>query len=450
MPPESSTAQTEPGSDRRRRRGRWWLILVGGVAVGVGLSWGVPWLLSKQRTRNEIANTLGRPTLPFHGTARPLRPLADADLTRANINVALQNVADGFYSITDVQFVPGSPDVMVVAAKNGHCEWVDLRRQTRGRLFTLDIPQDGELGLLGLAFHPDFAASGQLYVHHSTHREGGFGTRIALWHVTRGADGTLQSAAEQSVLLELDQPYTNHNGGQIAFGPDGFLYIGLGDGGDGGDPHGHGQNLGSLLGKILRIDVNGRDPGRAYAIPADNPFLSVSGARPELWTYGVRNPWRFTFEQGRLVIADVGQDLWEEISFAEAGDNLGWNQREANTCFKQPSPGTACERDDMREPFYVYGRDEGRSITGGVVYTGEAIPELRQKYIFGDVISGKLWALKLPLHSAQQVASNQAFSLGQFSILPVTFARDHRGEVYVADLGQGAVYRFTQPLSDEN
>lgn len=429
------------------------MCVVGVIAAVLG----VPWLLTKQRGRSLIVNVLGRPTIPFYAT-EPLSGVWDGlDQQRTQLPVSLVKVADGIGGATDVQFVPGSSEVLIASRRSGRCEWIDLKRQTRGLLFELVVPELGELGLLGLAFHPRFADNGRLYVHYNTVRDGRFDTHVSEWSVQRDADGALRSASEVRSLLEVQQPYDNHNGGQIAFGPDGFLYIGLGDGGHGGDPHGAGQDLTTWLGKILRIDVDGvdgKDAGdgnRPYRVPADNPFVGHATARPEIWVYGVRNPWRFSFDpQGRLVVADVGQDLWEELSFAERGDNLGWNQREADTCYKAPADGSNCASAQMREPFYVYGRDDGQSVTGGFVYTGDAVPELRGKYLFGDVIRGRLWAVPLPASTSERVSDKDVLALGRYTLMPTTFARDARGEVYVADFGHGSIYRVAQATSANN
>jgi glucose/arabinose dehydrogenase len=253
------------------------------------------------------------------------------------------------------------------------------------------------------------------------------------------------SASETRAVLEVKQPYDNHNGGQIAFGEDGYLYIALGDGGDGGDPHRNGQNRNTLLGKILRIDVDRTDGGMQYGIPSDNPFVGDPSARAEIWAYGVRNPWRFSFDRGgRMIVADVGQDRFEELSFAGRGGNLGWRQREADVCFEAPADGSPCDDGLMREPFLAYGREDGQSVTGGLVYEGSAIPELRGKYLFADFVRGKFWALDLPDVSDDRVSPRALLSLGRFSVMPSAFARDVVGELYVADFGRGSVYRIAR------
>lgn len=406
---------------------------------------GLPWMLEKEGGRNLVVNLLGRPTIPFYATDPLIGVFDGLDQQRPKLPVVLVKVADGFRGPTDLQFLPGSAAVLVVAGKGGRCEWVDLKAQTRGLLFDLPVATGGELGLLGLAFHPDFVTNGRLYVHYNVGIAGHWFTRVARWHVERSANAALLTATETEVVLELKQPYDNHNGGQIAFGPDGYLYIGLGDGGDGGDPHGNGQNRNTLLSTILRIDVDHTGSGDNYAIPSDNPFVGDSAARAEVWAYGVRNPWRFSFDpSGRIIVADVGQDRWEELSFANRGDNLGWRQREADTCFAAPADGSPCDSALMREPFLAYGRDDGQSITGGFVYQGSDNAALRDKYVFADFVRGRFWAIDLPQSTDARVTPDSVISLGRFTVMPSAFARDIAGELYVADFGHGSVYRIAR------
>src|SRR6267142_6533183 len=220
----------------------------------------------------------------------------------------------------------------------------------------------GERGLLGLAFHPDYATNGLFYVHY-TNTAGN--TAVARYRVS--ADPNVADPASAQVLLNVTQPpFTNHKGGQLAFGPDGFLYIGLGDGGSGGDPFGNGQSLQTLLGKMLRIDVDSTDPGLQYAIPADNPF-AAGGGRPEIWAYGLRKPWRFSFERGtgRLFCGDVGQDKYEEIDILQSGGNFGWNVMEGMHCY---NPASGCNKSGLILPIAEYDHNEGDAVIGGYVY----------------------------------------------------------------------------------
>jgi glucose/arabinose dehydrogenase len=260
-------------------------------------------------------------------------------------------------------------------------------------------------------------------------------TRVSEWFVPPSRVGS-ETAKERRVILEVSQPYSNHNGGGLAFGPDGMLYIGLGDGGSAGDPEGNGQKLGALLGKMLRIDVTRKDAGREYAVPKDNPFVATPGARPEIFAYGLRNPWRYAFDpKGRLVAGDVGQDRWEEVTLVERGKNLGWNTREGAHCF---SPQEGCRTAGLVDPLFEYDRSLGLSVTAGHVYTGKRIPSLAGRFVFGDFGTGRLWALALP----EGTKPVHVTFLGRFSYAFSTFGRDASGELYAADFGPGAIYRL--------
>jgi glucose/arabinose dehydrogenase len=281
-----------------------------------------------------------------------------------------------------------------------------------------DIESGGnEQGLLGIAFSPD---GKRLYLDF-TDTNGD--TRVVELAVTdRGVD----PASRRDVLF-VDQPYANHNGGHLAFGTDGMLYISLGDGGSGGDPHGNGQRLDTLLGKILRIDPRQQEGGGAYGIPRDNPFVGVEGARGEIWQYGLRNPWRFSFDRdaGDLWIGDVGQNTYEEIDFAPAGDagvNWGWNLREGLHEFTGPRPEGA------RDPIHEYDHSQGFSVTGGYVYRGSAIPALRGAYVYADYAAGDLIAVDEDDGAAAAVQSIDANG-GQVT----SFGEDANGEIYVLD-----------------
>jgi quinoprotein glucose dehydrogenase len=236
--------------------------------------------------------------------------------------------------------------------------------------------------------------------------------------------------------MTIEQPFWNHNGGTIVFGPDGYLYIGLGDGGAANDPHGNGQNLGTLLGSILRIDVDSKDEGLAYGIPDDNPFVGVEGARPEIYAYGIRNVWRIAFDRqtGKLWAGDVGQDLWEEIDIIEKGGNFGWNLREGMHPFK----GGAEASDAFVEPIFEYHHDVGKSITGGHVYRGQRVPQLAGKYVYADYVTGDIWALDYD-EAGRKVRGNYSISWEKLPVM--TFGEDEQGEVYFT-ITSGQVYRF--------
>ncbi len=287
----------------------------------------------------------------------------------------------------------------------------------------------GERGLLSIAFPPNHRKTGRFYVHY-TDRKGD--TVVARYRVSK--DPERADRAGEEVLLRVEQPFANHNGGQLAFGPDGHLYIGLGDGGAANDPFGNGQKLTTLLGKILRIDVEaGKTP---YTVPQTNPFVGRTGALPEIWAYGLRNPWRFSFDRktGDLFIADVGQNKYEEINVQPAGsrggENYGWNIMEAAHCFR----GRSCDRAGLALPAAEYDHDQGCSVTGGMVYRGAAFPALAGTYLYGDYCSGRIWGMR---RSGDRRPSTL---LADTDLSISTFGEDEAGELYVADHGSGRVH----------
>lgn len=296
-----------------------------------------------------------------------------------------------------------------------------------------------EEGLLGLAFHPRFKENGQFFVYYTTADGPPHTSVMSRFRVSReDPDRALPESEEE--ILRIPQPYWNHNGGTVVFGPDGFLYIGLGDGGAANDPHGNGQNLGTLLGSILRIDVDRKDPGKNYAIPPDNPFVNRPGARGEIWAYGIRNVWRMSFDRqtGTLWAADVGQDLWEEIDIIVRGGNYGWNLREGRHPFGRRGVGP---REDLIDPIWEYHHDVGKSITGGHVYRGTRVPALQGLYLYADYVSGRLWALRYD-EQAKKVTANHPIPSEKHEV--VTFGEDESGDVYFAKVtpnGRG-LFRF--------
>jgi glucose/arabinose dehydrogenase len=297
-----------------------------------------------------------------------------------------------------------------------------------------------EQGLLGIAFPPDYKDSRVFYVNYTDLNGNTVVSRFTV------ADNDVADPASEQVILTQEQPYPNHNGGQLQFGPDGYLYIGLGDGGSGGDPQGNAQRLDTWLGKILRIDV---DPatipaGQAYAIPEDNPLVGQEGALPEIFAYGLRNPWRFSFdaETGDMLIADVGQNQIEEINVLPVNPgtaiNFGWNPMEGSTCYLNPN----CDASMFTLPIMEYTQDEGGcSVTGGEVYYGENLPDIYGTYIFADFCSGLVWqgvrgddgtwTMSNPVESGLSISS---------------FGVDEQGEVYVLDLASGIVFRLEAPI----
>lgn len=286
---------------------------------------------------------------------------------------------------------------------------------------------ENEEGFLGLAFHPRFKQSGEFFVYYTT-RDVPHTSIISRFRTLPGDRNKADPKSEEE-LMRIPQPYWNHNGGNLTFGPDGYLYVSLGDGGSANDPHGNGQNLGTLLGSILRIDVDRRSPGRKYAIPKDNPFVNRKGARGEIWAYGLRNVWGMSFDRqtGTFWAADLGQDTWEEIDIIVRGGNYGWNLREGKHKFKNGSD----PRPDLIEPIWEYHHDIGKSITGGVVYRGKKFPELMGCFLYADYITGKLWALKYDLNQPRVLAN---YVLQDFNHSPiVSFGIDEQNEVYLTD-----------------
>ncbi|MCY4062456.1 MAG: PQQ-dependent sugar dehydrogenase [Chloroflexi bacterium] len=352
-------------------------------------------------------------------------------------NFSLTRVAAGFHRPLYVTHAGDASGRLFLVEQSGKI-WI-LRDGVKSGQPFLDIShlisqvaltsQYTEQGLLGLAFHPEYATNGRFFVNY-TDRDGS--TLVSRYQVSLD-NADFADAASARVIFQLPQPYNNHNGGHIDFGHDGYLYIALGDGGSANDPLGAGQNRQLLLGSILRIDVDSASP---YAIPPDNPFVSDASGLDEIWSYGWRNPWRFSFDRatGDMYIADVGQNQWEEVNFEPAssigGENYGWNVFEGNTQF---SGGSA---PDAVDPFFVYGHSHGCSVTGGYIYRGEAIPDLQAAYLFGDFCSGRIWATWRD--SAYIWRAAELFQAG-FEIS--SFGEDEAGEMYVIDYG-GALYRF--------
>ena len=290
-----------------------------------------------------------------------------------------------------------------------------------------------EEGLLGLAFDPAYIENGYFYVYYSAAEPRR--SVISRFSVT-SSDPNRADHSSELVILEVEQPYSNHNGGHLAFAPDGMLYVGLGDGGAAGDPQDNGQDLSTLLGSILRIDVSRLDGVGGYAIPEDNPFAKSEGsARGEIWAYGLRNPWRFSFdrETGNLWAADVGQDLYEEVDIVRPGLNYGWNVMEGAHCFRQAN----CDAQGLEMPVTEYDHNDGCSVTGGHVYRGERLPTLYGAYVYGDFCSGKIWALRV---DGRVVTEKMEIADTDLSIS--SFGEDASGEIYILTF-EGAIYRFT-------
>ena len=329
--------------------------------------------------------------------------------------VLLTNAGDGSNRI----FVGSQPGKIFVFPNKPDVEEADLFLDWEKKTIYKD--EEFEEGILGLAFHPKFKTNGEFFMYYT---EVPHISVISRFKVSKSDPNKADPASEEQIL-RIPQPFWNHNGGTICFGPDGYLYIGLGDGGNANDPFKNGQNPKTVLGKILRIDVDHKDAGKNYAIPKDNPWVGQADAAPEAFAMGIRNTWRMSFDRktGTLWQADVGQDLWEEINVITKGGNYGWNLREGLHKFKDGSD----PKPELIEPVWEYHHTIGKSITGGVVYRGKKVPELDGCYLYGDFVSGKLWGLKYD-EKAKKVAANY---LLQGDNLPVmTYGEDESGEVY--------------------
>ena len=300
------------------------------------------------------------------------------------------------------------------------------------------ISTGSELGLLGLAFHPAFAQNGQFFVNYTEPRPGDeSNSRTIISRLTLPSPSSVNAeAAVEERLLVINQPFANHNGGDLQFGPDGYLYIALGDGGSGGDPQGNGQDRSVLLGKILRIDVNAHSGSLNYSIPPSNPFAgNTSGFREEIFAYGLRNPFRMSFDSstGRLWAGDVGQGAREEIDIISSGGNYGWNRMEGKQCYP---PGSSCSRTGLTLPVVDYGREVGTSVIGGFVYRGSSVPSLVGTYVYADFVSGRIFGL---IYDGSSVSNKTFLETG---LLLSSFGQDANRELYVLSYGQGKIYKI--------
>ncbi|WP_411272935.1 PQQ-dependent sugar dehydrogenase [Daejeonella sp.] len=298
------------------------------------------------------------------------------------------------------------------------------------------VTAGGERGLLGLAFHPNFKSNGHFYLNY-TRNNPGLETVISRFTASKNNPDVAEPGSEE-ILLTFKQPYSNHNGGKIAFGNDGFLYIGVGDGGSGGDPQKNGQNRATWLGKILRIDVDKQSGALKYGIPKNNPYQGNSqGFKEEIFAYGIRNPWRFSFDKvtGDLWMGDVGQNKIEEIDIVKNGGNYGWNSMEAEECFGQAN----CNTEGMILPVWSYrqGPQTGNSVTGGHVYRGKTVKSLQGKYIYGDYVTGNIWALS-PAGKGKYTNALLIKHKGMVS----SFGEDANGELYICSYGDGKIYKI--------
>ena len=368
-------------------------------------------------------------------TATPPAPTASASLPALRAERAFPNL--DFRRLTNLVQPPDAPDLFFATEQAGLVRVFSNNPDATEAAIFLDIrdrvsEENNEEGLLGLAFDPEYAANGHFYVYYSaaSPRRSVVSRFTAVKDTPKVADPD-----SELVVMEIPQPYGNHNGGQLAFGPDGYLYIGLGDGGSGGDPKGNGQNPGTLLGSILRIDVGDATPDLPYVIPRDNPFAGVDEARGEIWAYGLRNPWRFSFdrETGDLWTGDVGQNQLEEVDLITRGLNYGWNVMEGSQCF---SPRTGCDPSGLEPPVAEYGRSDGCSVTGGYVYRGGQIPALEGAYLYADYCSGRIWGLRYDGSSVTEQAL-----LADTDLLITSFGEDSEGNLYVLSRNEG-IYRL--------
>ena len=371
-------------------------------------------------------------TLRLQGSPDPLPPLrivkAFENLTFER-PVAFAHAGDGSNRL----FVCDQPGRVWVFRDSPAVEKADVFLDIRSRTKTKHF----EEGLLGLAFHPKYTDNGEFFVYYSIpglKEQPSSGPKTVSYSVVSrfkvsGDNPNRADPALEEEILRIGQPFGNHNGGSIEFGPDGMLYVGLGDGGKRDDPYGHGQNLETLLGSILRIDIDRQSDGKKYAIPSDNPYADRSAhphARPEIFAYGIRNAWRLTFDRlsGTGWFADVGQDKWEEINILTNGANYGWKRREGRHDWK---PEARITGEELVDPILEYPRDEGKSITGGYVYRGSELPELYGAYLYGDFVTFNLWALR---YDGEKVTSNHLIAR---SNLPLTaYGESEAGEIYFA------------------
>lgn len=373
---------------------------------------------------------------------------------------SFERFAGGFTKPVDFVPDPTSDTRFYVVEQTGTIRLVEDGETKLTPFFTAArnnfTDKNWEQGLLGLAFDPAYADNGFFYVNYTG--KGGT-THISRF---RAASPTATEPGSETIILTIDQPYGNHNGGDLEFGPDGMLYIGTGDGGAANDPHKAGQDLDTLLGKMLRIDVTGEpDEGKAYAIPPGNPFADAAGARPEIWAYGLRNPWRYSFDsKGRMWIGDVGQNRYEEIHLqpegSKGGENYGWAIMEGSGPFvpggekrndPQPLEPAAHEERGLEAPLWAYRHDPDGSVTGGYFYEGDGVPALKNRYIFAEFQRGDIWSFRLKDGKVDDLADHtDAFrsALGGQDIRQrvSSFGRGNDGELFVVDLKGGAIYRI--------
>jgi glucose/arabinose dehydrogenase len=389
---------------------------------------------SPSASRPSPSTTAGAPSEPSEAPSEsPPGP------TGAPPELQLDVIVGGLDSPVDVAVRPGDPDALYVVEQGGRI-MVVRDGALRDEPF-LDVAErvtaGGEQGLLGLAFHPD-PADERLFVYY-TATDGN--QVVASFRAPPGASAVADPASERQ-LLDMDDPFGNHNGGGLTFGPDGYLYIATGDGGGAGDPLGSGRDLSSLLAKVLRIDIDATSSEQPYGIPPDNPYAGSADARPETWLSGLRNPWRIRFDRdtGDLWIGDVGQGEWEEIDVARAGQggfDFGWNITEGTQCYE---PAEGCSTDGLTQPVTEYSHEQGCSVTGGTVYRGSGSPALVGFYVFSDYCSGRFWAIAA---TAEPTVEPVIVADSRRSISAIV--EDAAGELVAADLASGELLRISAP-----
>jgi glucose/arabinose dehydrogenase len=364
------------------------------------------------------------PTLPFQ--AAPAWPSIRLELVNNAFDkpIYVANAGDGSGRLFVVQ-----KEGQIILVRNGSpapTPFLDISSQVGSRRT--------EQGLLSVAFHPQYSTRGLFYIHYTDRR----GDVVVARYRASADNPDVADQNNALRLLHVDKPESNHNGGQLAFGPDGYLYVGLGDGGAFGDPWDNAQNKSVLLGKLLRLDV---DSGTPYVVPGDNPFVSEPRTRPEIWAYGLRNPWRFSFDRASddLYIADPGQKSWEEVNFqradADGGRNYGWRRMEGRHCYP---PGDSCDSARFEQPVGEYPSSLGCAIIGGYVYRGPSSAALNGIYLFGDFCSGRIWGLQ-----QRSPGVWDQHELLKTSLQISSFGEDEAGEMYLTSLSDNGLYRVT-------
>jgi glucose/arabinose dehydrogenase len=380
---------------------------------------------------NDEPDARQTPTSSPTDSTEPSTPAASLDI--GSIKIRLRAFAGGFNQPVFLTHAGEGNGNVYVVEQGGRVMLLDRSGDTRGIFLDIStrVQSGGERGLLGLAFHPEYHDNGRFFVYYSNNAGDNVVTEFRRRTAEKADHGS------ERVILSMDDPFSNHNGGWIAFGRDGFLYIATGDGGSAGDPLDNAQSLRSPLGKILRIDVNSGSP---YGIPDDNPFVGRSGARREIWAYGLRNPWRNSFDRatGDLFIGDVGQGAREEVNAepasSDGGVNYGWNTMEGSRCYQ----GSSCDRSGLKRPFAEYPTGEGCAVTGGYVYRGSAFAQLVGAYFFGDYCNGRIFAVDARQALRGEVSARRLLDTG---LLLSSFGEDEAGELYVIGRG-GTVHRL--------